>query len=127
MKSLLDTNIFLEILLNQEKRTACETYLNNNLGNLYFSDFSLHSIGVILLHRKKHSIFQQFVTDVLPKVQLLSLPQSQYFDLALYASSYGLDFDDAYQFAVAKSYELAIVTMDSDFQKVENLIRVEFL
>lgn len=127
MKRLIDTNIFLEIFLNQARRSDCEQYLNQHIGYLHLSDFTLHSIGVILFKRGKHTDFQRFTTDVLPKVQLLSLPQNQYFDLSLYASTYGLDFDDTYQFAIAKEYNLTIATMDTDFRKVAQVIPVEFI
>ena len=45
---LIDTNIFLEVLLSQEKMDICKKILDSNIGNQYLSDFSLHSIGVIL-------------------------------------------------------------------------------
>jgi predicted nucleic acid-binding protein len=45
MPFLFDTNIFLEILLGQEKKETCKELLNNNIGNIFISDFSLHSIG----------------------------------------------------------------------------------
>jgi len=45
---LIDTNIFLEILLEQEKKEDCKKFLNDHIGNLHITDFSLHSIGVIL-------------------------------------------------------------------------------
>ena len=56
MAFLFDTNIFLEILLDQEKKEDCKKLLNENIGNIYLSDFSLHSIGVILLKKKKLKI-----------------------------------------------------------------------
>lgn len=37
-----------------------------------------------------------------------------------------LDFDDAYQYTVAKYFDLKIVTMDKDFKKVKD-IEVLFL
>ena len=37
-----------------------------------------------------------------------------------------LDFDDAYQYSVAKYYELKVVTMDRDFEKVKD-VEVVFL
>ncbi|MDX1939205.1 MAG: PIN domain-containing protein [Saprospiraceae bacterium] len=127
MKRLVDTNIFLEIFLSQARRGDCEQYLNQHIGYLYLSDFTLHSIGVILFKRGKYADYQQFTIDILPKVQLLSLPQNQYFDLPLYASTYGLDFDDTYQFAIAKEYDLTIATMDTDFRKVAQMIPIEFI
>jgi len=46
--NLVDTNIFLEILLKQEKSEACKSFLSKNKGAINISDFTLHSIGVIL-------------------------------------------------------------------------------
>jgi len=45
---LADTNIFLEILLRQEKIKKCRKFLDENFGSLHISDFSLHSVGIIL-------------------------------------------------------------------------------
>ena len=53
MAFLFDTNIFLEILLDQEKKDVCKKLLNDNIGKIFLSDFSLHSIGVILFKQKK--------------------------------------------------------------------------
>ena len=35
--------------------------------------------------------------------------------------SLDLDFDDAYQYSVAKYYGLKIVTMDKDFEKIKDV------
>lgn len=77
-KYLTDTNIFLEILLQQEKKEACKQYLNKNIGRLYISDFSLHSIGVILFKLEKNADFKLFVDDILPTIQLVTLPHNSY-------------------------------------------------
>lgn len=44
---LVDTNVFLEILLSQEKKEICKSFLDENVGRLNVTDFSLRSIGVI--------------------------------------------------------------------------------
>jgi predicted nucleic acid-binding protein len=75
---LVDTNIFLEILLNDPNSQACETFLNNNIGNLCISDFSLHSIGVILFRRNIPSSYKRFIDDVMPKILLVTLPIASY-------------------------------------------------
>jgi len=33
LKYLIDTNIFLEILLQQEKSNSCKKFLNNDIGS----------------------------------------------------------------------------------------------
>jgi predicted nucleic acid-binding protein len=124
---VLDTNIFLEILLTQEKREICKRFLDANVGNLHISDFSLHSIGVILFRNNKEGIFKKFVEDVIPKVKIIGLSKESYKDLPEIKKKFDLDFDDAYQYKVVKDHNLEIVTMDNDFEKVEHEIKVMFL
>ena len=124
---LVDTNIFLEVLLSQNRRDICKNFLNMNTGNLYISDFSLHSIGVILFRNNKADIFHKFVSDALPNIEIITLPKASYADLAKVKEKFGLDFDDAYQTALAKNYDFRIVTLDKDFKKVQDEIEVEFL
>jgi predicted nucleic acid-binding protein len=127
MVFLFDTNIFLEILLDQEKKEVCKKILNDNFGNIYLSDFSLHSIGVILLKQKKLKIFDHFLRDILPHSTILSLPKEKYSEITSFASKYKLDFDDAYQSLIAKEFEVGIKTMDKDFTRISKVIPVEIL
>ena len=71
---LIDSSVFLEVLLTQEKSKICKDFLDLNIDKLHISDFSLHSIGVILFRNKKEEIFQSFVTDAIPNVMIVSLP-----------------------------------------------------
>ncbi len=124
---LIDTNIFLEILLNQEKKELCKKYLNSKFEHLAISDFSLHSIGVILFRINKNEIFNSFLNDILPRVEVLSVQKGQYSQISSIASQFNLDFDDAYQTTVARSYNLIITTMDKDFEKIRNFNKVDFI
>lgn len=112
---LADTNIFLEILLGQDKKEECKRFLINSNGNLCITDFSLHSIGVILFRFNKEDIFQKFIEDVMPVIRLLSLPTELYKGVVNVRKNLNLDFDDAYQYIAAKYYDLQVVTMDKDF------------
>jgi len=118
---LVDTNIFLEILLGQDKKKDCKKYLDNNIGKLNITDFSLHSIGVILFRYGKEDIFQKFIEDVIPAVKILSLPVEQYREVVGDRRILNLDFDDAYQYSVAKYYGLKVVTMDKDFERIKDV------
>ena len=118
---LADTNIFLEILFGQDKKEACKTFLISNIGDLSITDFSLHSIGVILFRYNKEDIFRKFVEDVMPDARLLTLPMELYNDVVNVRKSLNLDFDDAYQYSVAKYYGLKVATMDKDFEKIEDV------
>lgn len=118
---LVDTNIFWGILLRQDKKESCKKFLDNNIGNLNLTDFSLHSIGVILFRYGKEDIFQKFVVDVMPNVKLLSLPMELYREVVDVRKSLNLDFDDAYQYNTAKYYGLRVATMDKDFERIRDV------
>jgi predicted nucleic acid-binding protein len=117
---LIDTNIFLEILLGQEKKTDCKEFLEEHIGNLNISDFSLHSIGVILFRYGKEDLFKHFLDDVLPSIDILSIPGNLYHNVIHHKKRLNFDFDDAYQYSIAENYGLTIVTLDNDFKKVKN-------
>lgn len=123
---LADTNIFLEILLDQEAAAQCKAFLSEQAGQTILSDFSLHSIGVILLRQKRAELFQSFLADVLPNVSVTSLASYAYDRVIAAHHDFLLDFDDAYQVAVAMSQGSSIATMDRDFRRVTGL-EVHFL
>jgi len=83
MTFLVDTNVFLEILLSQDKKEHCKMFLNNNIGILNMTDFSFHSIGVILFRYAKEDIFQKFIEDVIPNRDCRKSPILKYFDISV--------------------------------------------
>ncbi len=95
--------------------------MDDNIGNLNITDFSLHSIGIILFKYGKEEIFRKFIEDIMSNIKLLSLPPELYGEVVNARKSLNLDFDDAYQYSVAKHYRLKIVTMDKDFEKVKDV------
>lgn len=95
--------------------------MDSNAGNLNVTDFSLHSIGVILFKYGKEEIFQKFIEDVLPNVRILSLPPGLYREIVNARKKLNLDFDDAYQYSIAKYYGLKVVTMDRDFEVIKDV------
>jgi len=127
MNYLVDTNIFLKILLNQTGRKKCEAFLQGEKGAAWISDFTLHSIGVLLFRQKRPELFDKFAADTLPQFAILSLSEAGYSKLAEVNTRHGLDFDDAYQFAVARENNLAIATQDKDFQRVRSVLNVRSL
>ena len=123
---LADTNIFLEILLRQEKSEVCKHFLIENYDKVAISDFSLHSIGVILFRYKKHEVFIDFARDVVSNIEVVGLPTPAYQFLLQDIESANLDFDDYYQYSVARYFDLEIVTMDADFKRIDD-VTVRFL
>ena len=118
---LADTNIFLEVLLKQKKSDICKSYLDNNASSLFISDFFFHSIGLILLKCNAIEVFRKFLNDALPAIRILALPTNAYEFLIEAAQKFTLDFDDAYQYAIAKNFNLKIATRDQDFKRVDDI------
>lgn len=118
VKYLVDTNVWLERLLDQEKSKVASRFFDLIPTDLLFvSDFSIHSIGVILSRLKNFYIFEKFVKDLFinGRIELLSLDSSDLLDVIQNIQKFNLDFDDSYQFSVAQKYDLTIVTFDKDF------------
>ena len=119
---LVDTNIFLEIFLEQEKANEAERFLKEvPTEHLHVSDFTLYSIGIILFKQRKYDTFSEFVEDVFVRGGITLLRLSFFdFEEAIKASKkFNLDFDDAYQYTLAKKYNLKIVSFDSDFDRTD--------
>lgn len=63
---LVDTNIFLEALLKQERWKEVESFLKTaDFEKLFITDLSLHSIGIILFRLDKFNRFVSFINDMM--------------------------------------------------------------
>ena len=119
---LLDTNIFLELLLDQDKADEVELFLRMQpREKLHISEFSLYSVGIALLRRKLFDTFLQFLDDLILKggIRLLRLPVQSLSDLPAVAQAFNLDFDDAYQYLVAEKHGAEIISFDADFDRTQ--------
>jgi len=119
---LIDANIILEISLDQEKAEESRQFLNSFQEHEFFmTDFSIHSIGVILYFRDRKEGFQYFLHDVISKmdvgIAVLSLEDMN--GVLEVSEKFGLDFDDSYQYMAAKKYGLTLVSFDSHFDKTD--------
>jgi len=119
---LLDTNIILEIALEQDNAQECVNLLEQyDKIDFFISDFSIHSIGVILNKRNNLEKFDKLIEDLrLVLKAILSL--DHYYDLKRLINImkvFDLDFDDAYQYRIAEKYKLTIVNFDKDFDKTK--------
>lgn len=122
MMYLLDTNIWLERLLDQERADEVRQLLEAvSSDQLLMTDFSLHSIGVILYRLKRREPFSRFVDDLFVhgSVGLLTLGSVDLQRLSIAAESFNLDFDDAYQYVAAEQHGVALVSFDNDFDRTK--------
>jgi len=119
---LVDTNIFLEVMLKQEKAPVVKDFFNRaDMSSLAISDFSLFSIGIIFAREKKPEPFLKLVNDDIRNsgITLVSLHLEDFSTIFEYAEKYRFDFDDAYQYAIAERNGLSIVSYDRDFDRTE--------
>jgi predicted nucleic acid-binding protein len=125
--SLIDSGIFLEILLGQERMELCRAALKEREDNLIVTDFALHSVGLVLLRYKHLDAYREFFRDLAPRLDVRSLPVSEYPVLLDLHERYSLDFDDAYQLATASYFGFSLLTLDSDFIKAKDIVAVSLL
>ena len=116
---LVDTNIFLESLLGQNRTNEVRLFLQSiDLSTIFITDLSLHSIGIILFRLQNFPLFLTFLEDIVIN-GVLSLTQEDHKTLGQHAQQFHLDFDDAYQYAVAKKYDLQLISFDTDFDQTD--------
>ena len=118
---LIDTNIFLEVMLARPRRTACIAFLESvkaGRDKAAVTDFTIYSVMIILESQGKLRELNRFLRSL-----------SAYKGLTLYAASLDdklqavelaesgeFDIDDALQYASARSIRAkAIVSLDKDF------------
>ena len=120
MRFLVDTNIFIELLLNQVRAGEARAFLENRKRHtLFVTDFALHSIGLLLFRQKQQRVFRQFLQEIMGVlgIGMLSLTVRDMDSLFDLAARFNLDFDDAYQYTAAKQHGLRIVSFDADFER----------
>jgi uncharacterized protein len=119
---LLDTNIFLELLLDQEESGSVRNLLSSkNAEELGISDLALHSIGIILYQKNAAHLFSEFIEDLFGQggLTIFALDSGDVKRLEQVSLSFRLDFDDAYQYVVAEKYNLALVSFDTDLDRTD--------
>jgi len=104
------------------KKIYVKNLLTIILGNVFISDFTWHTLGIILLKCKKYDIFLKFLDDIIDAIKIIYLPLNFYKELPSVSKELNLNFDDVYQYIIAKYYNLIIVTMDKDFEKIKDIV-----
>jgi uncharacterized protein len=115
---LVDTNIWLERLLEQDRSDEVRQFLDRvPTEQLLITDFSFHSIGVIFHRLKRPANFLTFVQDVLldGAVAVVALQPLHMQRVVEVMTTQHLDFDDAYQYVATEQYGATLVSFDTDF------------
>ena len=97
---LIDTNIFLEVLLDREKREECERFLKKIENGEIFgivTSFTLHSIAIILEKLGSLEDYKKFLEIIKGFISLViySTNPEDEIKICEIAEKYNLTFDDA--------------------------------
>lgn len=117
---LIDTNIWLERLLDQELSNEIYKFFNAvPSSNLFISEFALYSIGISLCHLERYELLKQFLRETFLEsdVRVIRLDINNFIEMTRIMESYNLDFDDAYQYFAAEKRDLIIISLDRDFDR----------
>lgn len=119
---LVDTNVWLERLLDQERSDEVGRFLNEVPSErLFMTDFAFHSISIAMSGLKETGALLTFVSDAFIRgnVGYIALGPQETGDLTRVIDRFNLDFDDAYQYVAAQKYGLTIVSFDRDFDRTD--------
>jgi len=125
---LIDTNIFLEILLAQEKKDECIALLKeieNGRISAAVTKFSIHSIEVSRGNYRLTDELRIFL-ESLSELKSLHIYATNISDEinAIDEMELGLDFDDALQVSAARALNAEIISFDKHFNNLEGIKRL---
>ncbi|MGQ4913796.1 MAG: type II toxin-antitoxin system VapC family toxin [Candidatus Asgardarchaeia archaeon] len=122
---LIDTNIFLEVLLAQKRKKEAKKflqYVRDGIITAYFSRFSLYSIELLLTKLKLFDELTTFLIAIkkFKGLRVISTTPTDDLLIVKIIKNTSLDFDDALQYYLVKKYNLdGIVSFDTDFDNTD--------
>lgn len=120
---VIDMNIWLEVLLDQERADECEDFLRlvaNGEVTGYITDFTVHGIVVVLERRGRKQQIKDFLLSLIgfSGLTLIHATLADQVEIAEFAERMGLTYDDAYQAFFAQRLGVPIVSFDMDFDGI---------
>lgn len=120
---LIDTNIFLEWLLDQQRADECVALLERvRVGEMqaFVTDFALHSIAIILERGGKRDELPSLMRSLasFEGMSVLCASLEEYPAIAQQAMDTGLDFDDAYHAYFARRRDMPLISFDRHFDGI---------
>ncbi len=117
---LVDTSVWLEGLLEQEKTPEVRKFFNQLDPQLiHITDFALYSMGIALSRLKKYELYEDFLSDTMldSGVKKISLNILDLKRVLFNEQQFKLSFDDAYQYTAAEKFNLTLVSFDAHFDR----------
>lgn len=119
---LVDSNIWLELLLNQQKAEEVRQFLEKVKPDLVaITEFSLYSIGITTTRLNEDDLFRAFLRDTIERsgMTVIRLDIADNSQILKIRQQHNLDFDDAYQYVAADKHGLSLISFDTDFDRTE--------
>jgi len=125
---LIDTNIFIELLLGRKNADVCEKLLHKaSLGETkcVVTSFTVHAVeGILSGNLEAIETFLRNLSASLG-IDVYTTTLEEELEVSIFADKVGLDFDDGIQYFVAKKVGAeAIISFDRHFDSTD-LERVE--
>ena len=128
----VDSNIFLELELDQEHADECEVFLNKvKIGTLkaVITCFHIDSILIVMENYGKTPHELRIFISSLYGYKGLRIYYLSLFDrisATRYMEKHGLDFDDAIAYSIMKKLGInKIVSYDKHFDSLKDIVRLE--
>ena len=119
---LLDTNVFLELMLGQSKAADCEALLDAvSKGKIeaVVTHFTVHAVEAVLSSGEALLTFLRNLENSLG-LTVFETGVAEEISVAMFTKRESLNFDDALQYYVAKRLGAeAIVSYDKHFDKLD--------
>ena len=118
---LIDTNIPLEIILDQNysKHSA---HILNTMKNLYITDFSLKSLFIVSQrHNVDIVLLERFLNLLLKKCKLVEVKNTNLLEIYKLCAEKNLDYDDAHLYFYCKEGNFKILTYDKHLLKYKSI------
>jgi len=119
---LVDTNVWLERLLDQERSEEVGRFLDQTSPAQYcLTEFAFYSIDITLIRLAKKDLLLKFTRDTVSDltVRLVRLGPEDIERVVAATERFRLDFDDAYQYVAAEKHNLTLVSFDADFDRTD--------
>lgn len=124
----IDTSVFVELYLDQEKAAACGSLLlevSSGKIEAHVSHFAIHALEAGFRSQKEVQGFLKNI-EISKGLHVYDTTILEEKSIAALALKIGLDFDDAAQYYVAKKTGCAsIVSFDRHFDKLRDIPRKE--
>ncbi|MCX6258323.1 MAG: PIN domain-containing protein [Bacteroidia bacterium] len=120
---LVDTNIWIERLLNQRRSEEIAEFLAQTYTReLFISDISLHSLVFLMLRFDKKNELITLLNDLFNngKITVVSLNPEEINQVITGMEGHNLEYEDAYLLECARKYDLIIVTLNENLKKLDS-------